>query len=165
MPNIAETKFIALNREHTGIIHKICQLYRDSQEDRKDLFQEITYQLWKSFPGFKGQSRESTWLYRVALNTALASFRKKSPPISYTDTLPDRLAEQPDTTTEDREGMLFSALKALNDGDKALMALCLEDLSYQEIADIMGIKENHVGVKINRLKAKIKKELNKQYGI
>jgi len=72
-----EHPFLVLIQEHQGIIHKICRLYRDSKEDREDLFQEITYQLWKSFPSFKGEAKVSTWMYRIALNTAIASFRKK----------------------------------------------------------------------------------------
>ncbi|WP_449437805.1 RNA polymerase sigma factor [Pedobacter steynii] len=73
-----EQSFVKLIHEHQGIIHKICRLYRDSKEDREDLFQEIAYQLWKSFDSYKGEAKISTWMYRIALNTAIASFRKRN---------------------------------------------------------------------------------------
>ncbi|WPU96171.1 RNA polymerase sigma factor [Mucilaginibacter sabulilitoris] len=76
-----EVQFLALIKEHQGIIHKICRLYRESNEDREDLFQEITFQLWRSLPGFKGGAKISTWIYRISLNTAIATFRKKKPRI------------------------------------------------------------------------------------
>jgi RNA polymerase sigma factor (sigma-70 family) len=81
--------FLLTIQQHQGILHKLCRLYRDSPEDREDLFQEMIYQLWKSFSSFEGNARVSTWIYRVALNTALAGFRKRSVPVIYTDTFPD----------------------------------------------------------------------------
>ena len=69
-------KFLAEIFSHQALVHRVCRMYRDQQEDREDLFQEIIYQLWKSYPQFKGQAKISTWMYRIALNTAMASFRK-----------------------------------------------------------------------------------------
>ncbi|WP_257669802.1 RNA polymerase sigma factor [Parapedobacter tibetensis] len=152
-----ETLFLRLINEHQGIIHKICRLYRDSKEDREDLFQEIVFQLWKSLPSFKGKAKFSTWMYRIALSTAIAAFRKKRPDIRYTASLPDEQGEQPEQS-EQRE-RLFEALKKLNDVDKALITLYLEDLTYQEIAEVSGITENNVGVKLNRIKNKIQQLL------
>lgn len=152
-----EAQFIHLINEHQGIIYKICRLYRDSREDREDLFQEIVFQLWKSFPGFRGKAAFSTWLYRIALSTAISAFRKKRPDISYTATLPDE-PEEPGEQHGQRE-RLFDALRQLNDADKALIALYLENLSYQEIAEISGISENNVGVKLNRIRQKIQQLL------
>ncbi|MGK6353453.1 RNA polymerase sigma factor [Parapedobacter sp. DT-150] len=152
-----ETLFLRLIDEHQGIIHKICRLYRDSKEDREDLFQEIVFQLWKSIPSFKGTAKFSTWMYRIALSTAIAAFRKKRPDIRYTESLPDEQDVQQEPS-EHRE-RLFEALKRLNDADKALITLYLEDLSYQEIAEISGISENNVGVKLNRIKNRIQELL------
>lgn len=154
-----EAQFLSLLHEHQGIIHKICRLYRDTIEDREDLFQEIVYQLWKSAPGFKGEAKFSSWLYRVALTTAIAGFRKKRVKITYTSVLPD-ISDTPANGNEQER--LFLALKQLNDGDKALIALYLENLSYMEIAQITGITENNVGVKLNRIKTKIQYFLNQQ---
>ncbi len=150
-----ERQFLILINEHQGIIHKICRLYRDVQEDREDLFQEITFQLWKSHNSFKNNSKISTWIYRIALNTAIATFRKKKQDVEYRPTLPEMAEEQPDEELALRQERLFSALKQLDDGDKAIITLYLEDLSYQQIADIIGISENYVGVKLNRIKIKI----------
>ncbi|WP_343704396.1 sigma-70 family RNA polymerase sigma factor [Chitinophaga sp.] len=148
-----ETEFLALITQHQGIIAKICRLYRDGKEDREDLFQEIVYQLWKSVPGYKGRAGFSTWLYRVALTTAIAAYRKKQPRIVYTATLPEQAASAENADQE----QLLQALKRLNDGEKALITLYLEDLSYREIAAITGITESNVGVKLNRIKQKIAK--------
>ncbi|WP_119080328.1 RNA polymerase sigma factor [Chitinophaga alhagiae] len=150
-----ETEFIALIGQHQGIIAKICRLYRDSREDREDLFQEIVYQLWKSLPGYSGRAGFSTWLYRVALTTAIAAYRKKQPRIVYTAVLPEH-AVGPGPGNPAQEELL-QALKKLNNGEKALIALYLEDLSYREIAAITGITENNVGVRLNRIKQKLAK--------
>ena len=157
-----ETAFLTLMAEHQGIIHKICRLYRDSREDREDLFQEITFQLWKSFPSFKGNSLISTWLYRIALNTAIASYRKEKPTIDYVETLPEFVEEPQNEELILRQERLLTAMKQLSESEKAIIALYLEDLSYLQIAEILGISENNVGVKINRIKTKIQQLLAKE---
>ncbi|RDB04451.1 RNA polymerase sigma factor [Runella aurantiaca] len=157
-----ETAFLTLMAEHQGIIHKICRLYRDSREDREDLFQEITFQLWKSFPSFKGNSLISTWLYRIALNTAIASYRKEKPTIDYVETLPEFAEEPQNEELILRQERLLTAMKQLSESEKAIIALYLDDLSYLQIAEILGISENNVGVKINRIKTKIQQLLAKE---
>lgn len=150
-----ESQFIQYIDQYQPVIHKICRLYRDSKEDREDLFQEIVFQLWKSAHTFEGRAKFSTWMYRIALSTALAGFRKKSPAVVYPETLPERTEEQDEKQLQSEQ--LMEALKRLDDADKALIALYLEDLSYQEIAEITGISENYVGVKLNRIKIKLQK--------
>jgi RNA polymerase sigma factor (sigma-70 family) len=152
-----ESEFLTLIDQHQGIIHKICRLYRDSKEDREDLFQEIVFQLWKSAPTFEGKAKFSSWMYRVALSTAIAVFRKKKPDIRYLPALPDE--QEPQTQSDEQREQFFQALKQLNDADKALITLYLEDLSYQEIAEIIGITESNVGVRLNRIKTKIQQLL------
>lgn len=152
-----ETAFLALINEHNGIIYKISRLYRDSTEDREDLFQEIVFQLWKSYPSFKGNASTGTWLYRIALNTAISSFRKKKPDIRYTDALPDFAEAQPNEEVAQRQERFFAAMKRCDDSEKTIIALYLEGLSYQQIAEITGISESNVGVKLNRIKSKIQK--------
>ncbi|TPE45851.1 RNA polymerase sigma factor [Pontibacter mangrovi] len=153
--------FLALIAKHQGILHKLCRLYRDTSEDRQDLFQEIVYQLWKAFPQFRQEASITTWMYRVALNTALASFRKRVPTLRYTDTLPDTLSNY-EATAEGQQEQLFGALKQLNDADKALISLFLEDMTYKEMALVLGISENNVGVRLNRIKSKLKLIVKKQ---
>lgn len=145
-----ETQFLQLIGQHQGIIHKICRLYRDTKEDREDLFQEIVFQLWKSVGAYSGKAGFATWLYKVALSTAIAGYRKRGPRIVYTDVLPDR-AEALDNAGEE----LFEVLRMLSDDEKAVITLYLEGLSYKEIAEVIGITENHVGVKLNRIKGKV----------
>lgn len=152
-----EAAFLSLIDDHKGIIYKISRLYRDSAEDREDLFQEIVFQLWKSYPSFRGDASKGTWLYRIALNTAISSFRKKKPKIRYTDALPDVSEGQPNEEVALRQERFFTAMKQCDDGEKTIIALYLEGLNYQKIAEITGISENNVGVKLNRIKSKIQK--------
>ncbi|GGH75684.1 RNA polymerase sigma-70 factor (ECF subfamily) [Filimonas zeae] len=152
-----QSQFLQLVNEHQGIIHKICRLYRNSREDREDLFQEIVFQLWKSAPGFGGRAQFSTWLYRVALSTALAGYRKKAIPVIYMEALPEQQADN--TPRDEQQQQLWQALTKLPDADKAIIALYLENLSYQEIADILGITHSNVGVKLNRAKSRLQQLL------
>lgn len=149
-----EQQFIQQIDQHQHILHKICRLYRDTREDREDLFQEMVFQLWRSASSFEGRSKFTSWMYRIALHTALAGFRKKQPNIVYPETLPERAAPDADNGASEQ---LMAALKQLDDADKAIITLYLEDLSYQEISEITGISENYVGVKLNRIKTKLQK--------
>ncbi|MET6996502.1 RNA polymerase sigma factor [Chitinophaga defluvii] len=157
---MSEQDFLQLLHQHQAILHKICRLYRDQQEDREDLFQEIIFQLWKSYPGFKGASKITSWMYRIALNTAMAAFRKRKPPIIYGASLPEDIPDTSGDSLHLQQEQFFNALQQLDDGEKALITLYLEDLSYQEMAEISGINENYIGVKLNRIKTKIKTILN-----
>ena len=157
---MSEKHFLEQVNRHQAIIHKICRLYRDSFEDREDLFQEIMFQLWQSFPSFEGKSKITSWMYRIALNTALASFRKHKPDIAFTDNLPEYAEAASNDEQELQKEKLLAALKKLDDTEKAIIALYFEDMSYGEIAAITGISENYVGVKLNRIKTKIQKLLN-----
>lgn len=154
-----EADFLLLIKDHQGIIHKICRLYRNIREDREDLFQEITFQLWKSHETFRNDAKISTWIYRIALNTAIATFRKKKQTIEYCPVLPEFPEDQPDEELALRQERLFGALRKLDDSDKAIITLYLEDLSYKQIAEITGINENYIGVKLNRIKIKLQKIL------
>lgn len=150
--------FIEMINEHRGIIYKVCQLYCQDKEYQKDLFQEIVLQLWKSFPSFRNEAKRSTWMYRIALNTAITSFRKekKIPPqrtISSAEfEIPD-LGSNPDD--HEHMGLLKRAIERLSQIEKAIILLYLEEKSYQEIGEIMGITKTNAGVKINRIKIKL----------
>jgi len=125
-------------------------------DDREDLFQEITLQAWKSYPRFKGNARFSTWLYRVALNTAITHYRKqKRNPITHSDIAGYELEEAPSDPTEAQFQLMYKAIGELSEVDKALVLLYLEDYPYDDIAQMMGITANHVAVKMNRIKSKL----------
>lgn len=134
-------------------------MYRDGVEDREDLFQEIVYQLWKSYPDFKGDSKVSSWMYRIALNTAMAVYRKKKPTIEFGGEFPEMAHRSDESNVSENEERLFQALKLLDNGEKAIISLYLDDLNYKEISELLGISENNVGVRLNRIKTKLKKML------
>ncbi|MBK8389375.1 MAG: sigma-70 family RNA polymerase sigma factor [Saprospiraceae bacterium] len=152
--------FLKIIEENQGIIYKVCKMYRDGPQDQEDLFQEIVLQLWKAFPKFRAESKVSTWMYRIALNTAIATFRKNTISLSQNDVLPDHMPVSTIQETSENEEKLFEAIRKLNQAERALIALFLEDYSYKEIAHLAGITENNVGVKISRIKEKLKIILN-----
>lgn len=155
-----EEQFLQTVEEHQNIIHKICHLYRDTKEDREDLFQEVVYQLWKSFPNFRKESKVTTWMYRIALSTAVATFRKKKPPLVFKDKIPERDHPQNPDAPSNNEEQMYAALQKLSEAERAIITLYLDDFSYAEIASIVGISENYVGVRINRIKNKLRNILN-----
>lgn len=156
-----ETEFIHLIETNQGIVHKICRIYSDSREEHEDLFQEIVLQLWKSYDSFKGDSKFTTWMYRVSLNTAITLIRKKKRTIA-TSSIDQReyfnlSASQPDPEKEARLESLYAAIKKLNEIERAVVIQYLEDLPYREIANNLGISEVNARVKMNRIKTKLKK--------
>ena len=159
----SEKEFITLLNQHQKIVYKVCNLYMKRHSEREDLFQEITLQAWKAYGSFRGDAKFSTWLYRVALNTAITFFRKekKQPAIYSTDTVPDQGEDNYDPI-EEQVKALYAAIGELSKIDKAIVMLYLEDYSYIEIGDMMGITANNVAVKMNRIKAKLKEETQKQ---
>ena len=158
-----------LVQEHRFLLYKVCRLYCFTEADRQDLFQEIVIQLWKSYPGFRGDSKFSTWLYRIALNTAISDLRKQGrrPSTTSTSEIPPSL---PDMTwpgeEEQRLQQLYAAIARLSDVEKALVMLYLEDKSYEEMEEIMGINQNNLRVKMNRIREKLRKMTKEAtYGI
>jgi RNA polymerase sigma-70 factor (ECF subfamily) len=143
---------------HRGIIYKVCNLYFSGEEDRKDLFQEIVLQLWRSYPSFRNQSLPTTWMYRVALNTALTSFRKEGArpqrnPVSLAEfSIPDIDGQ---SSENEQLHLLKQAIQLLTKVEKAVIMLYLEEKSYEEMSEIMGISRSNIGVKINRIKIKL----------
>ncbi len=162
-----EQEFIALLNQHQKIIHKVCNLYMDLQADREDLFQEITLQAWKAYGKFRGDAKFSTWLYRVALNTAITFFRKekRQPALFATATFPDENATDSPDPVEEQVKALYTAISDLSRIDKALVMLYLEDYNYNEIGEMMGITANNVAVKMNRIKIKLKEQTQKHFAI
>ena len=158
-----EHQFVTNLERDQNIVHKICRIYTNDQASHNDLFQEITIQLWKAYPKFRGEAKFSTWMYRVALNTAITLYRKKKRGIQTQDydSVHFRIkVEEYNDETEQQLSLLYNAVKELNDIDKALVFLYLEDKNYKEISETMGISEVNARVKMNRVKTKLKKILN-----
>ena len=156
--------FTNLIEENQGIIHKICRIYTDDEFSHEDLFQEIVLQLWRSFDSFKGDSKFSTWMYRVSLNTAIILIRKKNRTI-VTSSIENQIitidANDQDPESEERLQLLYAAIKLLNDVERALVLMYLEDLPYKDIAETLGISEVNARVKMNRVKLKLKEIITK----
>lgn len=155
-----ETEFIQIVSAHAGLLYNVCKLYGRDEEDRKDLYQEIVLQLWRAFPTYRREAKLSTWMYRIALNTAISLFRRESrQPIR--ETFSDELLNVPQFTVspeiDERMQQFYTAIEQLSSVEKALVFLYLDDNSYEEIAGIMGISPSNVGVKLSRTKGKLKK--------
>lgn len=160
-----EKEFLSLIEDHKGLIHKVSRMYMDDPEDREDLFQEIILQLWKSYGSFKGESKVSTWMYRVALNTSLTFFKKdKKKPDNIR--MHHEMDVKDDNETSHKETQLdyfYKAVHTLNPVEKALIFLFLEGQSHKEIGSNLGITEVNARVKLNRTKDKLQ-EIIKQQG-
>ena len=144
-------------------MHKVCRLYTNNQDAHNDLFQEISIQLWRAYPKFRGDSKFSTWMYRIAINTAITLYRKSKRRIRTQDfdtVLFKIQSNEYDDTEEEQLRLMYEAVKQLSDIEKALVFLYLEEKNYKEIAETMGISEVNARVKMNRVKNKLKKILN-----
>jgi len=154
-----ELNFQKLIEEHKGILLKVARTYCQNEDDRIDLIQEMSIQIWRSLDKYKEQCKVSTWMYRVALNVAISFYRKNAKRHENTEPLNEELFQitEPDNQeTEAQLVLLERFIQELNDLDKALMLLYLEDKSYFEIAEILGISPSNVGTKISRIKGKLK---------
>lgn len=157
--NSMEKEFTELLFNNQGIVFKICNLYFNSRSNIEDYQQELIIQLWKAFPSFKGQSKFSTWMYRVCLNAAIDIIRKeKSQPNHLKlEGLENSLPEEMNSELDSQKETLYREISKLSAIDKAIFTLYLDEYSYKEIAGIIGISESNAGVKINRIKSSILK--------
>lgn len=155
-----ESEFNHLVFEHQAMLHKICHIYSDTMEDRQDLFQEIVINLWKGFSGFRQQSSFSTWMYRVALNTAISQKRKSKNRLGKKEQLKEFSLQTDDHSSRDaevRSMALYKGIQQLKKIEKAVILLYLEGKSYKEIADITGLSKTNVSVRLVRIKTKLGK--------
>lgn len=160
-----DQKFQEIIGQHQGILFKVARIYCQTDEDRKDLVQEILFQLWKSFDKYDSRFKYSTWIYRIALNVAISFYRKNSAKKEKSAAIEE--AENVVVTTELDEGdtrlvLLEKFIGELKELDKALMMLYLADKSHQEIAEILGISASNVSTKIGRIKEKLKQKFAEQ---
>ena len=144
------------------IIHKVNQIYFKSQVDKEDNFQEIVYQLWRSFQSLQNKEKLASWIYAVAINTSISKVRKDSR-LEFRDSVPDVEIVEPYKQQEQNESYqrLLNALHELNAIDKSIMLLYMEDYNYEEIAEVVGMSSSNIGVKIHRLKSQLQKQLKK----
>ena len=163
MQNKLEKKFLSDFEKDQNIVHKVCRIYTTNQDQHNDLFQEIAIQVWKNYSKFRGEAKFSTWMYRVALNTAISLYRKSSRSIKtqdFSDVSFKIKSVDYDDTKDQQLKALYDGIRELSDIEKALIFLYLEDKPFKEIAITLGITEVNARVKMNRAKDKLKKSLN-----
>ena len=150
-------EFIGIIKANEGLIYKVARVYTNSREDEQDLYQEVVYQLWKCFGTFRNEAKISTWMYRIALNTAIGFLnkeKKKGNQVPIDEGLLNK-PDQPDTLMQERSEMLFARIKRLNEIEKAIVLLYLEGKTYDEIAAITGFTTTNVGTRLGRIKQKL----------
>ncbi|MFY0652611.1 MAG: RNA polymerase sigma factor [Cyclobacteriaceae bacterium] len=145
-----------------AIIIKICRAYTNTQADFEDYYQEVCLQIWRSKDNFKQQCEWSTWVYRISLNVSLTLLKKKKNGHQYfaSEALPDEVTVENHAFDNEALNQLYDAIKHLSEVDRAVILLYLEEKSYQEIADILGTNSNNIGVRIKRIKERLKKLLD-----
>ncbi len=152
-------QFLKQIQLHEKQIYKICHFYADNEADRQDLYQEILLQLWKSYPNFKGESRFNTWLYQVAINTAITRLKKDKKHLQLYGLDHVSLYAEPENANINNEELfeeLYIAIERLNEIEKAIVLLFIDGQTYAEMEEILGIKESTLRVKMNRIKEKLR---------
>ncbi len=157
--------FVQILRDNKRILYKVISIYCQDKDDRKDLEQEIIIQLWKSLKTFDGNYKLSTWIYKVAINVSISFYRKDVTRKSRTTPITESIFQEFEDRQHDEElnqnrKILHDFINRLSDFNKEIIILYLEDLSYKEIGEIVGISESHVGTKINRIKTVLKNNFN-----
>jgi RNA polymerase sigma factor (sigma-70 family) len=165
-PPALEEQFITILRDHKKLIYKVCHSYTTNKDDFKDLEQEILIQVWKALPKYDAAYKLTTWMYRIALNTAISFYRKekRKPHHSLLDehvlSIIADISNETDGEQAQQIQLLHSFIEKLGEMNKALMLLYLEDNSYKEMAEILGISETNVATKISRIKILLKKQFS-----
>lgn len=154
-------QFVHLIEQNKALIYKFCYMYANETETPDDLFQEVVINLWKGYPDFRGESKIQTWMYRISLNTCI-TFLRKSGKRPKTQALTDEQLEYAESGDMTPIRELYTLINKLNAFEKAIILLYLEDRSYDEIAQIVGITKSNVGVRINRIKDKLSQMTNNQ---
>ena len=155
-----EKEFLMMIEAQKRTIYKVCYIYANDQDDLNDLFQETVLNLWKGFPRYRGDSKLTTWVYRIAMNTCITFLRRSNARLQTVPMTANvaSIAEEEDKTGQLRE--LYRLINQLGKLERALILLWLDERSYQEMADILGISKASIAVKLHRVKEKLKKMSN-----
>lgn len=156
-----QEEFLKMLSAYQGIIHKVNQIYFKSKADKEENFQETAYQLWRSFHSLQNREKPASWIYTVAINTSISKIRKDSL-LDFRDSAPDVDMIDPYEHIEQNENYqrLIDALYELNEIDRSIMLLYMEEYNYHEIAEIVGMNSSNIGVKVHRLKNQLQKHFN-----
>lgn len=158
-----QEEFVRIIQENEALIYKVSRVYANTKEDEQDLYQEIVYQLWKSFSSFRNESKLSTWMYRIALNTSIAHLNKEKRRGNY-EPINEMVLNEPDTNNflaEERVNILYAQIKQLNTIEKAIILLFLEEKNYDEIAEITGFTVTNIGTRLGRIRKKLISQIKK----
>jgi RNA polymerase sigma-70 factor, ECF subfamily len=149
--------FLALLNTYRGAIERISRTYASRATEREDLVQEIVYQLWRAFPSYRRESAPLTWVYRIAINTAITGLRRRArrPAHVPLEVAGDMASPPVPVAGDSRTELLYRVVRRLSDVDRALVMCYLDDLSYREIADVLGLSETNVGARLSRTKSKL----------
>jgi len=152
---VNEAQFLEQIKESQGIIYKLVALYANDTEEKKDLYQEILLQAWKGYPTFRNDAKFSTWLYRICLNTILTQKRKTNR-VDYKDSLETLSPTVQNNATQNEDvSRLRIAIRQLAETDRAIISMNLDGYDNAEIADLLGISNNHIAVKLHRIKQQL----------
>jgi RNA polymerase sigma-70 factor (ECF subfamily) len=152
---VSQTQFLEQIKECQGIIFKLVALYANDAEEKKDLYQEVLLQAWKGYPAFRSDAKFSTWLYRLCLNTILTQKRKTSK-VDYKESLETFSHSVQNTATQNEDvARLRLAIRQLAETDRAIISMHLDGYDNAEIADLLGISNNHIAVKLHRIKQQL----------
>lgn len=157
---MSKEKFIATIKANQNLIYKICYSYCYDPDLRKDLEQDILFQLWRSFEKFDGRVKISTWMYRIALNTAISFLRNDKKIENQKLSVDESIISLPSNEVEHDENvaLLYEFINMLNELDKALILLYLDDFKHKEISAVLGISESNVATKMHRIKNSLKEQ-------
>lgn len=158
---LEKKNFVRTIQTNQGTIRSLCKVYYRSQEDQKDLFQDIVLQLWKSFDSFRGESEINTWIYRVSLNTILKKVRKDKKSVA-TETIDIHHHYISSAKADDNIELLSIIIQSLSDIDKAILILHLEGYRNKEIAGMLHLSPTNISTRLNRVKSELKKKFNKK---
>jgi RNA polymerase sigma-70 factor (ECF subfamily) len=149
--------FLALLNEYRGALHRVCRNYANGIDDREELLQEIVYQLWRAFPSYRREAAPITWIYRIALNTAITAIRRRTrrPPHVPLDAAPEPTSAPAAGSDSGQVELLYRAMRKLGEVERGLLVCYLDGLSYREIGDVLGISETNVGARLSRTRARL----------
>ncbi len=164
MKKLAGLSFERVLEDNKNGIYRICKVYAVSPMEPDDLFQEVIFHIWKAFPSFEGKSSMSTWVYRIALNVCMrnkSKLEKRNGNVIGFDSIQFQVpATAPDTLMQERYTALYDCIRSLNEPDQSIAIMVLDELPYKEIASITGLTENHIAVKMKRMKQTLLKCIN-----
>ena len=159
---MSKDKFIAIIKDNQNLIYKVCYTYCYNTDLRKDLEQEILLQLWRSFSNFDGRVKVSTWMYRIALNTAISFLRNdkkfENQKLSFDESIITFPTNEYETEQDENVSLLYEFINLLSEFDKALILLYLDNFKYKEISAVLGISESNVATKMQRIKNNLKSQ-------